>query len=221
MTIEELESLRRDIEGLQRAVRKANPFLRSVVELRVYALLSIPFGAFVLAFCLAAHFLVRSFSSLQALPSVWKTVFWLAFALFLAGAWVLKWLVLGRRAAQVEKGATIFTAVRALYGGGWFHISLPVGLSMFVLGAFALVTGHPWFIVSIFAIGLGLVCNSLGSALERREFLVTGWYALVSGLAALFFLETAPFLCLAAVWAGIFFVYAASGLCYLPREGKA
>jgi hypothetical protein len=221
MTNEELEGLRRDIDELRRAVRKANPFLRAIVALRSYALLSIPLGVLVLAFCLISHFLVQSYASLAAVPAAWKTAFWISFSVFLIGAWTLKWLVLGRRAAQVEKGATIITALKAMYGGGWMNLNLPLALCMMVGAAFAIVIGHPWYIASSVAIFLGLVCNSLALALERREYVVTGWYALLSGLASLFFIESAPFLWTAAVWAGIFFVYAASGLYYLPREEGA
>jgi hypothetical protein len=221
MTTEELEALRRDIADLRRAVRKANPFLRAVVQLRSYAILSIPLGILVLVFCLVSHFLVQSYASLAAVPAAWKTAFWIAVTIMLVGGSALKWIVLSRRAAQIEKGATFVTAVKAMYGGGgWMNLNLPITLCMVVVSVYTSLAGHPWLIMSTVAIFLGLICNSFALALERGEYLVTGWYALLSGLASLFFVEAAPFIWTAIVWAGIFFVYAASGLYYLPREER-
>ncbi len=220
MTNEELEALQRDIDDLKRAVKKADPFLRSVVALRSLAILSIPLGALVLAFCLACHFLVRSYSSLAAVPEGWKQAFWIALALVIAGGSAVKWLLLGKRAAQVERDATVFTAVKALYSGGWLNLNLPITLCIVVVAVFSGLVGHPWYIAAEVAIFMGLVCNSFAVSFGRREYLLTGWYAVLSGLLSIFFIESAPFIWLAVVWSGIFFVYAASGIYYLPRLEK-
>jgi len=217
MTNEELESLRRDIDDLKRAVKKADPFLRSVVALRSLAILSIPLGALVLAFCLACHFLVQSYSSLAAVPQAWKQAFWIALALVVVGGSAVKWLILGRRAAQIERGATVITAVKAVYSGGWLNLNLPITLCIVVVGLFSGLIGHPWYIAAEVSVFMGLICNSFAVAFDRREYLLTGWYAVISGLVSIFFIESAPFIWLAVVWSGLFFVYAASGIYYLPR----
>ncbi len=221
MTSEELEALRRDIESLRLAVRKANPFLRSIVALRAYAMMSIPLGILCLVFGLGSHFLVQAYGSFQAVPSAWKTPFWIVLALIIVGGSILKWVVVGRRAAEIQKGATMMTAVKAMYGSSWANINLPATVCIFVVAAFAISVGKAWYIASILAVFLGLVCNSIGLAVERKEYLVTGWYSLISGLVALFFIEGAPFIWSTVVWGGIFFVYAAAGLYYIPREEKA
>jgi hypothetical protein len=220
MTSEELEALKHDIDELKRAVKKADPFLRSVVALRSLATLSIPLGALILAFCLISHFLVQSYASLGSVPSAWKQAFWMTLGVVVIGGGALKWLLLAKRAAQIEKGATVFTAIKAMYGGGWLNVNLPITICIFAIGAFLVRIGHPWYIAAETSIFLGLICNSFAIAFDRREYLVTGWYAVISALVALFFIESAPFIWLAVVWAGIFFVYAASGIYYLPRVEK-
>jgi hypothetical protein len=220
MTNEELDNLRQDIESLRKAVRKANPFLRAIVALRAYAMLSIPLGVLTLVFCLGSHFLVLSYGSFQAIPGSWKTPFWIVLGIFIVGSFALKWIVVARRAAQIEKGANFMTALKAMYGSSWANVNLPATISILVAAGFAVYVGRSWYIVIILAVFLGIVCNSVGLAVERKEYLVTGWYSLLSGLVALFFIESAPFLWTAVVWAGIFFVYAASGLHYMPREEK-
>jgi hypothetical protein len=221
MTSEELDTLRRDIDDLRKAVRRANPFLRSIVAMRGYAILSIPLGLLLLAFCLVSHFLVLSYGSFHAVPTAWKTASWIAFAVFLAASSAVKWAIITKRAAQLEKGATFMTAVKAMYGSSWINLSLPSTLCLVAFVAYAILIGEPWYIVPSAAVCLGLICLSIGQAVERKEYIATGWYSLISGLASLFFVESAPFIWTAVVWAGIFLVYAAAGLYYLPREEKA
>lgn len=125
ITTEELDGLKRDIVQLKRAVRKADPFLRSIIVLRAYAVMSIPLGILCLVFCLGSHFLIRSYGSFQAIPSAWKTPFGAALALIVIGSSILKWIVVNRRAAEIEKGANFMTALKAMYGSSWVNINLP------------------------------------------------------------------------------------------------
>jgi len=212
MTNEELESLSRDIMALRKAVRKANPFLRSVVEIRDYAIISLPIGFLIIAFCLVSQFLVASFGSFEATPPWWKAASWVALALFLGFGSIAKWRIIGKRAAETERGATFLTAVRAMYGGAWANINMPIMVCVAVVIAFAILVGHPWYIIPAFGVFLGLACNALAVSVEAREYLVTGWYSLGAGLLSLFFIEGAPFVWTAVVLGGLFLVYGFSGI---------
>jgi hypothetical protein len=220
MDKEELDRLLTDIQELKRSVRRANPFLRSVFTLRAYAFMSIPIGVATLAFCLASHFLVLHYGSFGAIPSAWKTAFWIVLGVIAATGTASKWIIVGRRAAAIEKGANFATAVKAMYGGSWVNINMALTICMAAAIAFALRAGHAWYVVPILSAGLGLVCNSIAVAVERKEYLVTGWFSLASGLLSLFFIESAPFVWTAIVCGGILFVYAASVLAFVPREEK-
>jgi hypothetical protein len=212
MTNEELESIHHEISELQKAVRKANPFLRSVLEIRGFAIFSLPIGFSILAYCLFSYFLVHERGSIQALPTWWFTLSWICLALFLVVSSVAKWIIVNRRAAQTEAGATFWTAIKAMYGGGWVSLYLPITICIFVLPAFLIWAGHPWYLVPTLAICLGLACGTIVMTVEAKEYIVTGWYALATGLGSLFFVEASPFICTAVVWAGTFLVFGVAGL---------
>jgi hypothetical protein len=208
----ELEKLLQDIQELKRSVRRANPFLREIMELRAYWIMSIPLGILLLADCLLMHFLVRASGSFGAIPSGWKIASLALFIAILAIGSVWKWIVINRRAAQLRRGATILTVIKAIYGGDWFGFSAPLILCLVVTSAFFLWSGRPWLIFSIVAIFIGTFCNIVGKLLERREYLFMGWYMTLAGLASLFFIESMPFIWLAIVWAGSFLVFGSAGL---------
>lgn len=208
----QLESMSRDIEELRKAVRKANPFLRSVVEIRSYSIISIPFGLLIVAYCLLSHFLILEYGSVQNLPAWWSTLSWSGLALFAVGGAFAKWMIINRRAAQAEEGANFWTALRAIYGGGWVNLNLLIAICMLVLVAFLIWAGRPWYLVPSMAICLSFACSSIAMTVEAREYLATGWYALGTGLLSLFFVEASPFIWTAVVWAGVFLVFGVTGL---------
>jgi hypothetical protein len=208
----ELDKLLLDIQELKRSVRKANPFLRDIMAIRAYALLSIPLGILLLADCIFTHFLVRASGSFDAIPLAWKIVSIAFFALIMLVGSVGKWIAVARRAAELKDGGNFFTVIGAMYGGHWFSLSVPLILCMAATSVYFASSGHPWLIVSFFAIFLGPFCNTVAKLLDREEYLYTGWYLILSGLASIFFMESAPFAWLAVVWAGTFLVFGVAGL---------
>jgi hypothetical protein len=214
----ELEKLLLDVKEIKRAVRKANPFLRDIMAIRTYSVLCLPLGILLLADCLATHFLVKAAGSFEAMPQPWKIVTLSVFGFVAVVGSMAKWIIVGRRAAEVRDGGSFLSVVEAMYGGRWFSLSVPLVLCMAVVSAYFVWSGHPWLVASTFAVFLGPFCNLVSQLVDRREYLYTGWYALVTGLASMFFVESAPFIWTAIVWAGVFFVFGASGLAANPSE---
>jgi hypothetical protein len=69
------------------------------------------------------------------------------------------------------------------------------------------IIGHPWYIVPAIAVFYTFAANGVGLFVQRPEFFATGWYALVSGIACVFFLEEAPFVWTAVVAGGMCLVF--------------
>ncbi|MBL8965644.1 MAG: hypothetical protein JNG85_01475 [Spirochaetaceae bacterium] len=218
MNSEELEGLARDIEALRRAIRKNDPLLRGVASSRFYAILSLPLGFFILAFFLSGHFLILERGSFEALPMAWKWSLWIFLALFLVVGGGAKVVFLRRRAAKLDAEAGFLSLVKAVYGGPLFNRSVPPLLACAAVSAFAVWRGSPWQVVPATALCFAFLCFEFGSLVERREYAFTGWYALTASLAALFAIESAPFLWTAVVYGGAFLVFGATGL--LSPEGE-
>jgi hypothetical protein len=196
----ELDSLLADVEELKRAVRRNNPFLREVVASRSLSAISLPLGLFIIAFCAGTQILIAQRGSFSAIPAEWKLAAWIILGLFLVVGGPVKWILLSRKARSVEEGANFFSVIRAVYGGSWLHLYLPAVICMLLVPVFAILAGHPWYIVPGVAIFVALPCNSLGLMVQRPEYLALGWYLLIAGLSSLFFMEAVPF-----VWAGIIY----------------
>ena len=190
------------------------------MAIRAYAIMSFPLGVLLLADCLLAHFLIRGNGSFGAIPLAWKIATLALFALITVIGSVAKWIVIDRRAAQIKHGANFFSVIEAMYGGRWFNLSAPFILCMAATSLFFVRIGHPWLIASVVSIFMGPFCNIVASLFDRNEYLYTGWYMTIAGLASLFFIEASPFIWLAIVWSGTFFVFGFAGLASVRPEGE-
>jgi hypothetical protein len=216
----EIDKLLQDIQELKHSVRKANPFLRDIFGIRDYAIMSFPLGLVLLADCVAAHILSLRWGSFWAAPQPWPTIILGSFILFVVVGSAAKWIAVIRKARQAKRDATFVTVLDAMFGGYWFNFSGPIGLCAIVCSVFVAWAGHPWLIISVLAIFLGPFCVSISKLLDREEYGYTGWYLIVAGLASLFFAESAPYIWMAIVWAGTFFVFGVAGLrAFSPARG--
>lgn len=217
----ELESLLADVEELKRAVRRNNPFLREVVSSRFFAIISLPLGLSLIAFCAITQALVLRRGSFSALSPAWKIASGLFFGIYFLIGGVLKWVYLNRKARSVEEGANYLTVLRAVYGGSWLHLNVPAILCMLFSIVTAILSGHPWYAVPCVAVFVAFPFNSLGLMAQRPEYLAMGWYSLASGLTSLFFIEAMPFAWSGIVWGGGFLVFGIVGLATQRRRKAA
>ena len=110
------------------------------------------------------------------------------------------------------------TMLRAVYSGYWLHLTLPAILCMYLVPVAAILAGHPWYIVPGVAIFWSFLCNGFGLIVQRPEYLATGWYALVTSLVSVFFLEATPFVWLAIIWGGALLVIGVVGIATQERR---
>ncbi|MDA8424873.1 MAG: hypothetical protein M0Z80_01950 [Treponema sp.] len=216
----ELDELLREVEELKRAVRRNNPLLREVVSTRFYPAIGLAYGLLFILLCAAAQILIARYGSAASVPQGWKIAAWGIFGVLLLGGGIVKWIFFSKRAKRLDAEANYLTVLRAVYGSSWVHLILPALICMIFAPVAAILSGHPWLMVAGLAIAWAFACNTLGLMVQRLEYLLTGWYALLSGLASLFFFETAPFLWSGVIWGGALVVYGAVGLARTRRSGE-
>jgi hypothetical protein len=223
MSSRDIESLVSDIEELRKAVRNNSPFLRALADSRLFAAFALPMGVFIVVFCLGTHFLIGAEGSFEAVPMGWKLAFWIFMGVFTLTAGIGKIIIMKKRAAEVKADATFATVIKAMYGGVWFHVNVPLFVCMFTSVAFPLYVGRPWYILPGTSIFLGVISNALWFLFRRAEYVVMGWYSLAAGIASLFLVESAPWIWASLVYGGAFIVFGVVGLLtpVSPREGAS
>jgi hypothetical protein len=220
MTDQELEELARSVEDLKRAVKKNDPFLRSILASRGWGALAIFASACVTLFTLPAHFLSQRYGGFASIPPLLRAALWAVLAVFLIPGSIWKAVLLRRRAGEAEQGAGLLSILSALFGGLSFHMALPFFVATAVALGFGFFAGHPWLSAPAIAILVCFWINSLASATDRRDYLLLGWWSLLSGSAGLFFVERAPFVWLFIIYGGLCYLFTAETMLASILEGR-
>ena len=119
---------------------------------------------------------------------------------------------------MISSAAAVF---RLFFLGPNFHSGVPYVLTMAATSAFALLNGHPWYIVPAVALPTSFWSNYMSSVAGRREYLVAGWWVVLTGLASLFLIEAAPFIWVFVIFGGFCFAFAGAALFAGRRDGAA
>jgi len=220
MTDQELEELARSVEDLKRAVKKNDPFLRSILASRGWGALALFASACVTLFTLPAHFLSLRYGGFASIPPLLRAALWAVLAIFLIPGSIWKVALLRRRAGEAEEGAGILSILAALFGGLSFHMALPFFVATGVALAFTFTVGHPWLSAPAIAILVCFWTNSLASTTDRRDYLLLGWWSLLSGSAGLFLVERAPFIWLFVIYGGLCYLFTAETMVASILEGR-
>lgn len=221
MDQKQLETLLADVEEIKKAIKRNNPLLRELVSGRFFPVMSLIFGFITIVFCTGTQLYVNKLGSFANVPFGWKTGGWIAVCLYFAVGWVWKWSYLVRQARKVEEGANFTTIVRVFFLGSGLHINTPAVLCMAMVPVFAILVGHPWYIIPGLAIFMIFPCNNLGLAIKRPEYLAAGWYSLITGMIALFFIESMPFVWTEIIWGGYLILFGIVGLAVKDRSTPA
>lgn len=217
MTIRELDELKADLHAVREALDRHSGLLRQVTASGFLALLSLPYGILALAFGVGSQIILGGKKGSE-LPEWWGLVFWGLFLALLAAGGVLKIRAFKRRAAELD--AELWSVYRAFFDPESLHLVLASLLCLAGVSVFALVSGHPWYIVPAFSCWYGIYFLALSGSIRRLEYLAAGWYGLVAGTLSLFSLETAPFLWLGLTFGGVLLLFGVLGLLERAREAR-
>jgi hypothetical protein len=191
---EELDMLKRDINSIKSAIRKNNPMLRELLAPADYKVMCLVYGLFSTVLGIAIQFLVWKYGSFEALPQAWRAAFWLSFAFIILGTGIYKLSIYRRRAREIGTPNSLWGILKLLNTGAFLHIYLSV-LSLII--GFTIVffaSGTPWLSVAAWAIGVGLILAPLGVIAAIPEYLVMGYWYMVTGFAVSIVIGVAPYM---------------------------
>ncbi len=210
MTTEELEELKSDLHVVREAIERHRPLLRDMASSNFLAVLSLPFAFLFLGFGIGTQALIDPRGGFESLPSWWRFLFWVALFLTVVGGGIIKIYFFNRRAAEV--GAGLREVVIAFWGKEWLQLVLSSLTAFACVSAFAVIEGHPWFILSAFSIWYGLYINVLAIVVRRLEYYAAGWFGMAAGALSLFTVEAAPWLWLGILVGGVLLLFGGLGL---------
>jgi hypothetical protein len=204
----DLKSLAQTLTDLRKSVRANNPILKTVAASRLYPSLALVLGMLMGIYCMAIYMM----PSLSGQGSSWILIA----ALLVAGGTV-KLLLTNRIVGRLPNGG-FMAVLRAIYGGKAGSFFASAALCILVGIFFILRSGHPWYIAPMISIFVSFAAHTLDFLIDLPEYKVMAWSSLVSGLTALFFIESAPWLWMAFIFIASFGLFGIVGLARSRKE---
>ncbi|HUI91703.1 MAG TPA: hypothetical protein VLX68_05575 [Chitinivibrionales bacterium] len=213
---EQLDQLTQDITFVRKAIEKNSSILNQIDfrgSLRLTVLLS---ALSVFLFCGLFYFLEAHFGGFDAIPVYLKALAFCAAALDVAMLGILKNTGVLKSARAFDPGISLFRLVREYYAGKMYHHFIPTGLVLLFACVCAWETGHAKLIIPFVSIGVGLLYNTFNTFLRIDEFLVFGYWFIVTGCILVVFNTVSPLLGLAlTLGCGLLLL---SFIWYLPQK---
>ena len=215
---EQIDRLAEDISFVKKAIEKNSSILNQIdfrSSLRLTVLLS---GISVLFFCGLFHLLIKHFGGFAAIPASQKAIAFCAIALDGVVLGVLKNTGVLKSARTFEPGISLFRLMREYYSGKMYHHFIPTGLVLLFACIFAWKTGNARLIIPFISIGVGLLYNTFNTFLRIDEFLIFGYWFIVTGCILVVFNTVSALLglCL-TLGCGLLLL---SAIWYLPQKKR-
>lgn len=204
-----IADLRRDIEDLKKAVKRNDPLLREIAAPPGWAAFSAAAGLTVTLFALPAHFLIAEYGSFAAIPALYQALLIADLLLFTIVGSGLTLVIMHRRVKVLEEKDGLSRAFMTIYGGPTAHLMVPLTLGIVAGSAFAVYYGHPWLALPITSFFFGIMSNGIAARSGIAAYYAIGYWGIVVGLAAVPFVESAPYFWLFLAYGGMFFVFGA------------
>jgi hypothetical protein len=223
MTEREVEELANAIERLKRARTVGSAAEGGIGPGFGWLSLSLWAAAALTVFCLPAQILLAAYGGFRWIPPEYKALLWTGLALIVVGGGVLEVLRLilnGGHERPESPLAPLRGVIKVIFGGTCRHLAIPGLVAALTLAGFYCVIGHPWYAVSFTAVVLAFWLDYLGVILSRRDLIGMGWWCLVTGLASLFFVESAPLIWVFIIYGGLLYIFAGVRMANRRRAGS-
>jgi|WetSurMetagenome_2_1015567.scaffolds.fasta_scaffold00061_29 hypothetical protein len=216
LSSEQLEQLARDIAFVKKAIEKNSSILNRIDfrgSLRLTVLLS---ALSIFLFCGIFQLLDAHFGGFWAVPAYLKAIVFCAIALDITVLGILKNMGVLKSARSLDPGMSLFHLIREYYSARMYHHFIPTGLVLLFACIFAWETGHARLLIPFISIGVGLLYNTFNTFLRIDEFLIFGYWFIVTGCILVVFNSVSPLLGLSlTLGCGLLLL---SFLWYLPQR---
>lgn len=200
---QQIEQLLEDISLIKSVINKNRPLLEQVLMPARFRFLFLAIGLSIVAFCLAVYFLGMRYGGYAGIPGIMKKLLIgcmtadAVFLIVLRCTGALGFLI------KSEENPPLRGSLDAFFSSRLIHVFIPLVVLTILLGIYAASRGGAYYIVPTISIGLGLLTNGFGSMTEIRQWLISGYWFLGTGILTLEFPMPTPIAVVVSLGCGL------------------
>jgi hypothetical protein len=198
-TIEEnqIDKLLDDIASIKGVIADNKPLIRQMllpIHFRIITLLA---GISIIGLSALYYFLLDQYGSYDLIPSSMRKISLGLVVFAYLTVVVLKRVLWIKSLQKIDSSYTFGKLLKSIYSYQLLHIWTPLMIGTVLLSFYFYYIEQPRFIVTAVAFGLGLVYNSIGSLTRITQYMIVGYWMIVSSVLPLLFVDVSALIFLA------------------------
>ena len=219
VTENNIDKVLEDISSIKTVINRNKPVLQRLLHPAQLRLFFLIIGLNLIAVCLVLFFIIQHYGYFTAIPKAERIIIWGILLVDLLFIQVFKRRVFLSSAQKIDPKLTLLGALKEIFTFRIIHVYVPI-IALVIL--FGFYFGHhqiPYYIVPTISIGVGLLYNFIGSIVDIRQYLLFGYWTLVTGVLAAFYTLVPALIVLAVSIGGGMLLISLSG--FLSKDLNA
>jgi len=184
---EQIDQLIEEISSIKSIINKNKSLLRQVLLPANFRLLGLLSGISVIIFSVVFYYFINGYGGYSLIPFQIKFILFGAIVLDIFFLAVLKYINFMKRLLKINRWYTIGRLLKEFFSFRIVHVYVPlIGLMIFFC-VYLAMQNHSYYIIPTISITYGLFYNFLGSIIEVRQWLLSGYWLLITGVGVLVF----------------------------------
>jgi len=214
----QVDKLLDDIASIKSVLNENKPLMKQLLLPIHFRVISLIAGLGIIGVSALYYYLLRHYGNYYGIPDTLRTVLVVVVLISYVGLGVLKRILWMKSVKELNSDFTFGKLIRKIYSYQLFHVWIPVFVLMAFLSGFFYFMDAGRYIVTATSIALGIVYNSIGSITRIWQYLVTGYWLIVTGVLPIIFPDVSALIFLAlSSGVGMLLFYFISGDSYQPK----
>jgi hypothetical protein len=190
VTENNIDKLLEDISSIKTVINRNKPILQLLLHPARLRLFFLVVGLNLIAVCLVLFFLIQHYGYFAAIPYPGRGIIYMVLAVDVILIQVFKRRVFLSSAQKIDPKLTLLTlmgVLKEIFSFRIIHVYVPIMVLVILFGFYFGLHQIPYYIVPTISIGVGLLYNFIGSIIDIRQYLLFGYWTLVTGVLAVLY----------------------------------
>ena len=207
----QIEKLLEDISFIKTVINRNKPLLQQVLIPEQHRLLASIGGLSIIFFSMLIFFLMQHFGSFGDIPRTIRYILYGAMAADFIFIQIIKRSSLLASAKKYDQSITYWHLFKEFLTFRIIHIYFPILVLMIFLTIYFVCRNASDYIVPTLSLGVGLIYNFIGSITEIRQYLLFGYWLLITGTCTIIFSFIPALIAVSVIFGICWFIFAFSG----------
>ncbi len=183
----QLDKLLEDIASIKSVINDNKPLIKQVLLPVHFRIISLIAGLAIIGLSALYCFLLKRYEIYDNIPITIRTIsITVVIAVYIILI-VLKRILWMKSVKKIDRQITFGQLVKSIYQIQLIHVWIPGFLLLLFVTIYLFIMNGQQYIVPVISIGLGIIYNSIGSATRIKQYIITGYWLIVTGILPLLF----------------------------------